>query len=85
MLIRDREMTEHRLYMNADAVVYLVAEVDGVPVEAGDRGCIREVNKNSLTIDFTTASDPALVDVAAYFAKALVYSFCAHRGPSRNL
>lgn len=34
----------HQLNMNIGAVVYLVAEVNGVPIKAGDRGCVRAVN-----------------------------------------
>lgn len=56
----------HRLNMNAGAVVYLVTEVNDVPVKAGDQGYVRAVNENSLTVDFTTDSDPVLVDVAPH-------------------
>jgi hypothetical protein len=56
----------HQLNMNVGAIVYIAAEVDGVPVKAGDRGCVRAVNQNTLTVDFTTDSDSMLFDVAPH-------------------
>lgn len=59
-------MVTHRLNMSPGAVVYLVAEVDGVPVKPGDRGPVQAVNVDRLTVDFTTNSDPVLADVAPH-------------------
>ena len=62
--VRSALQVTHRLNMNAGAIVYLVAEVDGVPVKAGGRWCVRAVNANTLTVYFTSDSDRVLVEVA---------------------